>query len=388
MKKNLIPIGLGSGIISQYSISEVVDQKKIDEYLLNNFKIIEEYLLKEKGKDEYAKKILESLKNNKKLNFIINKHLEIFIYKNWKDPIKVIKYVVFRFKFLESGKKKINLGYPPYILIEPVSTCNLRCSFCFQTDKSFTKKPFMGVMKMELFKKVVDEADNLGVGAITLASRGEPTLHKNFTQMLDYLSSKKNIFEIKINTNATFLTEEVSKSIFKNKVTQVVISADHYQKEEYERLRKNSNFEKILKNVDNLYNIRKLYKDNMTEIRISGVDADKNLNREKFKNFWITRSDHVTASYPFERWNTYENHIHEEINDPCENLWDRMYVWFDGKVNPCDADYKSYLSFGNLNDNSINEVWNHKKIDKLRFDHLASKRKDYNPCDRCGASFK
>ena len=106
MKKNLIPIGLGSGIISQYSISEVVDQKKIDEYLLNNFKIIEEYLLKEKGKDEYAKKILESLKNNKKLNFIINKHLEIFIYKNWKDPIKVIKYVVFRFKFLESGKKK------------------------------------------------------------------------------------------------------------------------------------------------------------------------------------------------------------------------------------------------------------------------------------------
>ena len=20
-------------------------------------------------------------------------------------------------------------------------------------------------------------------------------------------------------------------------------------------------------------------------------------------------------------------------------LWDRMYVWFDGKVNPCDADY-------------------------------------------------
>ena len=241
---------------------------------------------------------------------------------------------------------------------------------------------------MELFKKVVDEADNLGVGAITLASRGEPTLHKNFTQMLDYLSSKKNIFEIKINTNATFLTEEVSKSIFKNKVTQVVISADHYQKEEYERLRKNSNFEKILKNVDNLYNIRKLYKDNMTEIRISGVDADKNLNREKFKNFWITRSDHVTASYPFERWNTYENHIHEEINDPCENLWDRMYVWFDGKVNPCDADYKSYLSFGNLNDNSINEVWNHKKIDKLRFDHLASKRKDYNPCDRCGASFK
>ena len=285
-------------------------------------------------------------------------------------------------------KKKINIGYPPYILIEPVSTCNLRCPFCFQTDKSFTKKPYMGVMDMSLFKKVVDEADNLGVGAITLASRGEPTLHKNFVDMLDYLGNKKNIFEIKINTNATFLSEKIAHSIFKNKITQVVISADHYQKEEYERLRKNSNFEKILVNVDRLFKIRKMYKENYTEIRVSGIDADKNLNREKFKNFWIKRSDHVTSSYPFERWNTYENQVHKEINDPCENLWDRMYVWFDGKVNPCDADYKSKLSFGDVNQDNIKNIWNNNVINKLRTSHLNDKRHDFNPCDRCGACFK
>ena len=29
-------------------------------------------------------------------------------------------------------------------------------------------------------------------------------------------------------------------------------------------------------------------------------------------------------------------------------FWDRMYVWFDGKCNPCDADYKSYLSYGDV----------------------------------------
>ncbi len=386
MEKNLIPIGLGSGSITQYSISEVVDQKNIEEYLIKNINIIEKYINKQD--DRYAQEILSNLKNNNSLNFLINKHLEIFIKKNWEDPIKIIKYIIFRFKFLECGKKKINIGYPPYLLIEPVSTCNLRCPFCFQTDKSFTKKPFMGVMKMDLFKKVVDEADRLGVGAITLASRGEPTLHKSFTEMLDYLGKKKNIFEIKINTNGSFLTDEISKSIFKNKVTQVVISADHYQKEEYERLRKNSNFEKILRNVDRLFEIRELFKDNLTEIRVSGIDANKNLNKEKFRNFWIKRSDHVTSSFPFERWNTYENQKHIEINDPCENLWDRMYVWFDGKVNPCDADYKSLLSFGNLNNDSINTIWNNEIINDLRKDHLDNKRKNHNPCDRCGACFK
>ena len=90
------------------------------------------------------------------------------------------------------------------------------------------------------------------------------------------------------------------------------------------------------------------------------------MNRTEFKNFWIKRSDHVTASYPLERWDTYNNTIHEDINDPCEKLWDRMYIWFDGKVNPCDADYKSYLSFGNISNSSIKEVWNDKLILNLR----------------------
>ena len=386
MKYPLTNVGLGSGKISQFSITEMVDQKAIEELLLNNLGLIEDFL---RGKnDKYGDEIYNSLLKNKKLNFIVNKHLELFILNNKNDFLKIFKYLIFRYKFLVAGKNKINLGYPPYLLIEPVSTCNLRCPFCFQIDKSFTKKPYMGVMDFNLFKKVVDEANKIGVGAITLASRGEPTLHKQFGEMLNYISTKKNIFETKINTNATFLNDKICHSIFQSNVTQIVISADHYQKDEYERLRKNSNFEKILKNVDNLFEIRKIhYPDSITEIRVSGIDNDKNLNREKFRNFWIKRSDHVTASFPMERWDTYKNKIHENITDPCENLWDRMYVWFDGKVNPCDADYKSFLSFGNLNDDTIKKIWNDKKINNLREEHLNNSRLKTSPCNKCGATF-
>ena len=65
-----------------------------------------------------------------------------------------------------------------------------------------------------------------------------------------------------------------------------------------------------------------------------------------------------------------------------------MYVWFDGKVNPCDADYKSYLSFGNLKTDSIKKVWNDILISKTREDHLKNKRNKITPCDRCGVTFK
>ena len=124
-----------------------------------------------------------------------------------------------------------------------------------------------------------------------------------------------------------------------------------------------------------------------TEIRVSGIDNEKTLDREKFRDFWIKRSDHVTASYPLERWNTYENKENLSVNDPCEFLWDRMYVWFDGKVNPCDADYKSYLSYGNFNDKTIKEIWNGEIITKLREEHLEGKRKKITPCNKCGVTF-
>ena len=137
-----------------------------------------------------------------------------------------------------------------------------------------------------------------------------------------------------------------------------------------------------------LFNIRKEhYPNSITEIRVSGIDNDRNLNREKFKNFWIKRSDHVSASYPIDRWDTYNNKMHPDINDPCEYLWDRMYVWFNGIVNPCDADYKSYLSYGNVNNNSITEIWNSKKLQDLRNKHLENKRKNIDPCNKCGMTF-
>lgn len=380
-----LEIGLGSQEIRQLSINSKVDLEFINSFIKKNYKKFKVFVDKN---DEYQTKLVNYLVENKKFNFPLNKHIELFLKKNEKQKELVFKYLVHRYKFHLAGREKINIGYPPYVLIEPVSTCNLRCPFCFQTDKSFTRKPYMGVIKFDLLKKIIDECDQIGVGHVTLASRGEPTLHKNLIEIIEYISKKKNIFELKLNTNATFLSEKICHAIFKNKITQIVISADHYQEKNFEKLRKGSNFKDIVNNVDRLYNIRKkYYKDSITEIRVSGVDANKNLNREKFYQFWIKRCDHVTAGFPLERWDTYNNSPHQDITEPCENLWDRMYVWFDGKVNPCDADYKSYLSYGSLENSNILDIWNSKKIDKLRHDHINKQRLKHNPCDRCGVQF-
>jgi hypothetical protein len=47
------------------------------------------------------------------------------------------------------------------------------------------------------------------------------------------------------------------------------------------------------------------------------------------------------------------------------------------------VDYKSFLEMGNVNDQTIEEIWNSKKFNQFRNDHIGGLRKSLNPCNRC-----
>ena len=72
--------------------------------------------------------------------------------------------------------------------------------------------------------------------------------------------------------------------------------------------------------------------------------------------FWSKLVDEVTIKESTPRWDTYNNEKNNETQ-PCLQLWHRMYIWYDGTVNTCDFDYKSFLSKGNIKYNSIKEIW-------------------------------
>ena len=264
-----------------------------------------------------------------------------------------------------------------------MSACNLRCIMCFQIDESFTSNSnFMGMIDFELFKQIIDDAVKGGTKAITFASRGEPTLHPKLGEMLEYCSGK--FFELKINTNATKLSEKLIHQILKSGITNMVFSVDSYTKDEYESIRVKGVFEEIVNNIKKFKEIReKFYPNSRCETRISGVKVDKKQDPVKFKNFWQDYVDNVVMVEMENRWDTYHNP--KEIMAPgaCNTLWERMYIWYDGLCNPCDIDYKSELSAGTVKEQTIREIWHSKKYNDLRKIHLSGKRNKVYPCDRC-----
>ena len=97
---------------------------------------------------------------------------------------------------------------------------------------------------------------------------------------------------------------------------------------------------------------------------------------------WGSIADLVafTNYVPWE--SSYENEINQ-IKSPCSELWSRLFVWQDGKVNPCDYDYKSKLSKWNIKNNTISDIWKSEEYEYLRYCHLNKLRNKIDPCNRC-----
>ena len=79
----------------------------------------------------------------------------------------------------------------------------------------------MGHMNMNTFKKIIDEIEG-NVEAVTLASRGEPTLNQSLPEMLKYLDGK--FLAMKLNTNASMLSEKLTHDILSTDMQTLVFS--------------------------------------------------------------------------------------------------------------------------------------------------------------------
>jgi radical SAM protein with 4Fe4S-binding SPASM domain len=304
----------------------------------------------------------------------------VWLLKNPKD--RWVEYLIYRYKSRLYPSRQKRPNFPPYLLIEPTSVCNIRCVMCYQVDKTFTTKDFMGNMSWDLFTKAVDEASENNCPAITMASRGEPTLHPQLGEMLSYIASK-GFLDLKLNTNATLLNDELSRKILNAGVNEVVFSVDAGTKETYEKIRVLGKFDEVVQNVKRFQEIRdNEYKDSKTVTRISGVKVDDDQDIDQMVSFWEPLVDEVVIKPASPKWDFYNNDL-VNASSPCSVLWERLYVWYDGTLNPCDFDYKSVLSIGNLNDMSLTEAWNSEPYHQLREKHANGEGSSIYPCDRC-----
>lgn len=274
-------------------------------------------------------------------------------------------------------------NYPPYFQIEPTSICNYRCVFCYQSNEAFSRKEsgHMGVMALDTYRSVVDQIEG-HVQFVSIASRGEPLICRGLPAMLEY--SRDKFLSLKVNTNASLLTEKLCHVLLNGAVRTLVFSADAAEEPLYSQLRVNGNLDRVLRNIEMFQKIRERdYPEVRILTRVSGVMVDESKqDMTSMQKLWSGLVDQIS----FVAYNPWEN-IYKvapnEIEAPCSDLWRRMFVWYDGKVNPCDTDYLSILQIGSVKTNMVSDLWRSAEYEKLRATHLLKRRSDKEPCRRC-----
>ena len=299
------------------------------------------------------------------------------------DDKNIGKYLYHRYRYEVFPKEKILDEFPPYLQIEPTSICNYRCVFCYQTDNIFNKKSnnFMGHMTFDTFKDIIDQIEGK-VEFVSLASRGEPLMCKDIEKMLLYTTGK--FLNLKINTNASMLTEKKIHAVLQSGIKTLVFSADAADEKNYSKLRVNGDLNKILKNINMFNQIRdKSYGSSKIITRVSGVKVNEQQNIDEMQSFWGDLVDQV-AFVNYIPWENVYDSKEMHVASPCSDLWRRMFVWWDGKVNPCDVDYKSKLSIeGGIQKNTISSIWRSEGYNHLREAHLNENRAKVDPCNKC-----
>lgn len=287
-------------------------------------------------------------------------------------------------------KKIINKYFlaPNLVVIENTSFCNSSCSMC---PHSVMKRK-QGTMKTDLFHKIIDQCNKLGVKQVGLHNFGEPLMDKDFAEKLRYASQKADA-SVGTSTNAALMRSELAKEIILSGLDTINFSIDAFTKASYEKIRVGLPFKEVIKNVENFIDIRKQLGKKKPEIIVDFIETELNKGEKKlFINKWKGLVDKVNITTLHAWGGSYEGKagkgkFHSKLlkikREPCRFLWTDMVINWDGRVSVCCQDYEAKIVIGDINKNSLQEIWRGKIINDLRKKHLAGKFSEIPLCSLC-----
>ncbi|MCA1766343.1 MAG: SPASM domain-containing protein, partial [Desulfobulbaceae bacterium] len=162
-------------------------------------------------------------------------------------------------------------------------------------------------------------------------------------------------------------------------------SINGYSKKVHEQIMRGVKHEKVLENIANFTKMRRELKANGPILEAVFFKSPENEHEEElFKREMQTIVDYVHPivgiSQQFANTGAGSGFVR---NKTCKNLWERMTVYWNGDVTMCFSDLDGNYILGNLQKNSIKEIWNSDKLLSIRGIHKKGLFQDIELCAKC-----
>ena len=298
---------------------------------------------------------------------------------------------------------------PIHMFVDVTSRCNIDCFMCW---RQYAQDTTIGDMSLDTFKKVVPLMDYMD--SVVLQGSGEPFFNREFIPMLRLAGEHTS--GIRFATNGTMMTEANAEELVKNRVHTVMISLDAAKQETYEKIRRGSKWEHVIRNLEKLINVKERMNSPYPEITFEYVLMRTNVEEldefvrlaHKYKvkyvgirHVWIFGESvknetmflypelmqakfteaaqlgqelGVTVDLPSLTTIKFaEDYVIDQLNDPalsslaqsvftvpgpgkvCYDPWRNYWVTWEGNVRPC---CQTDRIMGNVNDASFLDIWN------------------------------
>lgn len=297
--------------------------------------------------------------------------------------------------------------------MELINVCNFKCTFCPQPTLSRPPRS----MDFELATKIVKDLQAMGHHhPIRLHVLGEPLLYKQFFDVVDMAHDHDQ--RIILATNGSRFDPKVVEGIIRTQLDELVISLNTPEKSTYyEQRGTDMTYEEYVASIERMVVAIVENPDRAPKTRVNILYSPEEINTEAqyFKtcevaNQWIDVIRNVTGndipraeeSLALEpgsttllplahnvelQWVVY--HTWGENGNPndrfCSHPWRQLPILVDGQATVCCVDAEGEIVLGDVNKQSIEEIWNGEPIQKLREGFL-NKQSAHPRCVRCGHS--
>ncbi|MBI3969360.1 MAG: SPASM domain-containing protein [Chloroflexi bacterium] len=271
--------------------------------------------------------------------------------------------------------------YPDHVDIELSSVCNMVCPMCYTTTEPFKKLVPHKSLDFELFKKIVDDCARHGVYSIRLSWRGEPTLNRHFMDCIRY-AKRRGVKEVDSLTNALRLTPAMFEELVDLQMDWLTISFDGTGAT-YEEIRKPAKFPEMVAKIREFHEIKKRKNSVKPVVRIQGVWPAIKEDPERYFETFEDIVDEVSVNDLLDYLHN-DDDIQYVENFTCPVPFQRMVVGSDGRVFMCINDELGRNQVGDLNTQSIYEVWNGEGLRRVREAHIRHEGyHTFEPCKVC-----
>jgi radical SAM protein with 4Fe4S-binding SPASM domain len=270
--------------------------------------------------------------------------------------------------------------FPTHLEVEASSACNLRCPMCKSTEMRNAGIKFGKNMDWGLYKKIIDECAKSSIYSIKLSWRGEPLVHPKIADMVKY-AKDSGIKDVAFLTNGVLLNEDLVSKFVRYGLDWVSVSFDGF-KVDYERIRFPAKFEDVIDNIKYARECREYFNRGRPQIRVQSIQSVIEGREEEFLKLWEGIADKVYF-IPDQVRTLEEKDFNQDIDYICPNPWQRMVIAADGTVPQCIADYSCGAILGNVNTQTISEIWHGTEFELFRKQMKGGYRLKRKPCRIC-----